>query len=154
MAMSINNAPLSPSHPYFLRQNCSVQGGAAAGPMRILFLPTKMCHPQCRDEERCAENHSNDHNFALETIQMPSFWEHTRLDVPHVPGVATRVSTRSIGVICHIDPHAAPPADAAGQPPDTPRTPPDTQGATSLLSRIPLYFSILSWGSETRIMLH
>ena len=122
--------------------------------MRILFLPTKMCHPQCRDEERCAENHSNDHNFALETIQMPSFWEHTRLDVPHVPGVATRVSTRSIGVICHIDPHAAPPADAAGQPPDTPRTPPDTQGATSLLSRIPLYFSILSWGSETRIMLH
>ena len=81
---------------------------------------------------------------------MPSFWEHTRLDVPHVPGVATRVSTRSIGIICHIDPHAAPPADAAGQPPDTPRTPPDTQGATSLLSRIPLYFSILSWGSETR----
>ena len=91
MAMSINNAPLSPNHPYFFRQNCSVQGGAAAGPMRILFLPTKMCHPQCRDEERCAENHSNDHNFALETIQMPSFWEYIRLDVLHVPGVATRV---------------------------------------------------------------
>ena len=68
--------------------------------MRILFLPTKMCHPQCRDEERCAENHSNDHNFALETIQMPGFWEHTRLDVPHVPGVATRVSTRSIAITC------------------------------------------------------
>ena len=81
--MSINIAPLSPSHPYFLRQNCSVQGGAAAGPMRILFLPTKMCHPQCRDEERCAENHSNDHNSALETIQMPSFWAHPRLDVLH-----------------------------------------------------------------------
>ena len=154
MAMSIATRPVSPNHPYFLRQNCSVQGGAAAGPMRILFLPTKKCHPQCRDEERCAENHSNDHNFALETIQMPSFWEHTRLDVPHVPGVATRVSTRSIGVICHIAPPAAPPADAAGQPPDTPRTPPDTQGATSLLSRSPLYFSLLSWGSETRIMLH
>ena len=42
-----------------------------------------MCQPQCRDEERCAENHSSDHNSALETIQMPSFWEHSRLDVLH-----------------------------------------------------------------------
>ena len=64
--------------------------------MRILFLAGKMCQPQCRDEERCAESHSNDHNSALETIQMPSFWEHTRLDVLHVPGVATRVSTRPL----------------------------------------------------------
>ena len=48
-------------------------------------------HPKCRDEEGCAENHSSDHNFALETIQMPSFWEYIRLDVLHVPGVATRV---------------------------------------------------------------
>ena len=79
--------------------------------MLILFLPTKMCHPQCRDEERCAENHSNDHNFALETIQMPSFWEHTRLDVPHVPGVATRVSTRSIAITCAPTSLAAPPPD-------------------------------------------
>ena len=31
---------------------------------------------------------------------MPSFWEHTRLDVLHVPGVATRVSTRSIAITC------------------------------------------------------
>ena len=27
---------------------------------------------------------------------MPSLWEHIRLDVPHVPGVATRVSTRPL----------------------------------------------------------
>ena len=81
--------------------------------MRILFLATKMCQPQCRDEERCAENHSSDHNSALETIQMPSFWEHTRLDVLHVPGVATRVSTRSIAITCAPTSLAAPTAAAA-----------------------------------------
>ena len=83
MAMSINTGPVSPNHPYFFTAKLFSPRGALAGPMRILFLATKMCQPQCRDEERCAENHSSDHNSALETIQMPSFWEHTRLDVLH-----------------------------------------------------------------------
>ena len=83
MAMSINTGPVSPNHPYFFTAKLFSPRGALAGPMRILFLAPKMCHPQCRDEEGCAENHSSDHNSALETIQMPSFWEHTRLDVPH-----------------------------------------------------------------------
>ena len=111
MAMSINNAPLSPNHPYFFTAKLFSPRGALAGPMRILFLAGKMCQPQCRDEERCAENHSNDHNFALETIQMPSFWEYIRLDVLHVPGVATRVSTRSIAITCAPTSLAAPPPD-------------------------------------------
>ena len=42
---------------------------------------------------------------------MPSFWEHTRLDVLHVPGVATRVSTRSIAITCAPTSLAAPPPD-------------------------------------------
>ena len=44
---------------------------------------------------------------------MPSFWEHTRLDVLHVPGVATRVSTRSIAITCAPTSLAAPTAAAA-----------------------------------------
>ena len=40
-------------------------------------------HPKCRDEEGCPEKHPNDHNFALETIQLPSFWGVVRLDVLH-----------------------------------------------------------------------
>ena len=44
---------------------------------------------------------------------MPSFCEHTRLDGLHVPGVATRVATRSIAITCAPTSLAAPTAAAA-----------------------------------------
>ena len=84
MAMSINTGPVSPNHPYFFTAKLFSPRGALAGPMRILFLATKMCQPQCRDEERCAENHSSDHNSALETIRTSSFWPDIRLGVLYV----------------------------------------------------------------------
>ena len=42
---------------------------------------------------------------------MPSFGEYIRLDVLHVPGVATRVSTRPLPVTCAPTSRAAPPPD-------------------------------------------
>ena len=82
---------------------------------KILFLAGKMCHPQCRDEERCAENHSNDHNFALETIQMPSFWEYIRRDVLH-HDKASRDTEASHGRGTERPPRRR----AAGRPPGRP----------------------------------
>ena len=69
---------------YFWQEKCDT--GPLFMDMAVrceFYFWQEKCANQCRDEERCAENHSNDHNSALETIQMPSFWEHTRLGVLH-----------------------------------------------------------------------
>ena len=93
MAMSMNNAPLSPNHPYFLTAKLLSPRGALAGPMRILFLAPKFYFcPQ-----KCAIHSAETRRDALKITQAIITLHWRRFRCPAFGSTSVSMSPTSLG---------------------------------------------------------